>query len=50
VLAARGEHSVIAEADDADSVSVALLTRLGARRYGGSVELIRRQAAIVAAD
>ena len=42
VLVARGETSVIAEADDADVTAVVLLTRLGARRYGGSVELIRR--------
>ncbi|MBO0830462.1 MAG: GNAT family N-acetyltransferase [Actinobacteria bacterium] len=42
VLSARGEDSVIAEADDDNAPSVTLLTRLGARRYGGSVELIRR--------
>ncbi len=43
VLAARGDTSVIAEVDDANVASVSLLTGLGARRYGGSVELIRRQ-------
>ena len=42
VIGARGEESVIAEADDANVASVLLLTGLGARRYGGSVELIRR--------
>lgn len=42
VLVARGETSLIAEADDASVVSSSLLRRLGARRYGGSVELIRR--------
>lgn len=44
VLSARGEASVVAEVDDANTASVALLTSLGARRYGGSVELIRRHA------
>jgi hypothetical protein len=43
VLSARGKASVICEADDANIASVSLLTSLGARRYGGSVELIRRQ-------
>ena len=47
VLVARGDTSVIAEADDASIVSALLLTRLGARRYGGSVELIRQHAANV---
>lgn len=42
VLDARGIHSVTCEADDANVASVTLLTRLGARRYGGTVELIRR--------
>ncbi len=42
VIGARGEESVIAAADDANVASVLLLTGLGARRYGGSVELIRR--------
>jgi GNAT superfamily N-acetyltransferase len=50
VLVARGETSVIAEADDADTVAVALLSRLGARRYGGSVELMRRHPAVVLAE
>jgi len=50
VLVARGETSVIAEADDASDPSVSLLRRLGARRYGGSVELIRRYQAITGAD
>ena len=49
VLVARGETSVIAEADDASVPSALLLTRLGARRYGGSVELIRRHVADVVA-
>ena len=43
VLAARGATSVVGEVDDTNVASVALLTGLGARRYGGSVELIRRQ-------
>ncbi len=42
VLAARGAASVVAEVDDTNEPSLALLTRLGGRRYGGSVELIRR--------
>jgi GNAT superfamily N-acetyltransferase len=42
VLAARGDTSVVGEADDANAASVSLLTGLGARRYGGNVELIRR--------
>jgi GNAT superfamily N-acetyltransferase len=45
VLSARGEASATAEADDANVASVSLLTGIGARRYGGSVELIRRHAA-----
>ena len=44
VLGGRGVASVICEADDTNVGSVSLLTRLGARRYGGSVELIRRRA------
>ena len=44
VLDACGQPSVTAEADDANVASVSLLTRLGARRYGGSIELIRRHA------
>ena len=43
VLAARGATSVVGEADDANVAAVSLLTGLGARRYGGNVELIRRQ-------
>ncbi len=42
VLAAKGASSVVAEVDDTNEPSLSLLTRLGARRYGGSVELIRR--------
>lgn len=43
VLAGRGATSVTGETDDTNVASVSLLTGLGARRYGGSVELIRRQ-------
>jgi ribosomal protein S18 acetylase RimI-like enzyme len=43
VLRARGVASVTCEADDANVPSVSLLSTLGARRYGGSVELIRPQ-------
>ena len=43
VLAARGETSVTCEVDDTNVVSVSWLTGLGARRYGGNAELIRRQ-------
>jgi GNAT superfamily N-acetyltransferase len=43
VLAARGDTSVIGEVDDTDVASLSLLTGLGARRYGGEVELIRRR-------
>jgi GNAT superfamily N-acetyltransferase len=43
VLAARGETSVVGEVDDTNVASISLLTGLGARRYGGNVELIRRQ-------
>ena len=42
VLAARGDASAVGEADDANAAAVSLLTGLGARRYGGNVELIRR--------
>jgi GNAT superfamily N-acetyltransferase len=42
VLAAKGARSVVAEVDDTNEPSLSLLTGLGARRYGGSVELIRR--------
>jgi RimJ/RimL family protein N-acetyltransferase len=44
-LSTRGNEIVTCEADDTNVASVALLTRLGARRYGGSVELIRRNRA-----
>jgi ribosomal protein S18 acetylase RimI-like enzyme len=43
VLAARGETSVAGEVDDTNVASLSLLTGLGARRYGGNMELIRRQ-------
>ena len=43
VLAARGDTSVVGEVDDTNVASLSLLTGLGARRYGGNVELIRRQ-------
>jgi GNAT superfamily N-acetyltransferase len=43
VLAARGDTSVVGEVDDTNAASLSLLTGLGARRYGGNVELIRRQ-------
>jgi ribosomal protein S18 acetylase RimI-like enzyme len=42
VVAARGDSSVVGEVDDTNAASVSLLTGLGARRYGGNVELIRR--------
>ena len=45
VLAARGDTSVVGEVDDTNVTSLPLLTGLGARRYGGNVELIRRQPA-----
>jgi GNAT superfamily N-acetyltransferase len=43
VLAARGDSTVVCEVDDTNVASLSLLTGLGARRYGGNVELIRRQ-------
>ncbi len=43
VLAAREDQSVVGEADDTNLTALSLLTGLGARRYGGNVELIRRQ-------
>ena len=43
VLAGRGATSVTGEVDDTNVASVSLLTGLGAQRYGGNVELIRRQ-------
>ena len=39
----RGREEVSAEVDDANAASTALLTGLGARRTGGSLELIRRR-------
>jgi GNAT superfamily N-acetyltransferase len=50
VLAARGDTSVIGEVDDTNVASVSLLTGLGARRYGGNVELIRREPGRSACD
>jgi transposase len=43
VVAARGDTSAVGEVDDTNVASASLLTGLGARRYGGNVELIRRQ-------
>jgi GNAT superfamily N-acetyltransferase len=43
VLAARGDTSVVGEADDTNVACLSLLAGLGARRYGGNVELIRPQ-------
>jgi RimJ/RimL family protein N-acetyltransferase len=42
VLYRRGQAEVTAEADDANTTSRSLLLGLGARREGGSVELVRR--------
>ena len=50
VLAARGDTSVVCEVDDTNVASISLLTGLGARRYGGNVELIRRQPSRSAPD
>jgi GNAT superfamily N-acetyltransferase len=50
VLAARGDTSVTGEVDDTNVASLSLLTGLGARRYGGNVELIRRQSGRSACD
>ncbi|HEV3480213.1 MAG TPA: GNAT family N-acetyltransferase [Gaiellaceae bacterium] len=41
VLAERGKSEVFAEVDDANVASTSLLEALGARRTGGSIELIR---------
>jgi len=41
-LSARRISEVAAEADAADAASNALLSRIGARRVGGSIELVRR--------
>ncbi len=43
VLAAQGATSVVGEVDDTNAASLSLLSGLGARRYGGNVELIRRR-------
>src|SRR6201987_4973764 len=43
VLAARGDTSLVGEVDDTNVASLSLLASRGARRYGGNVELIRRQ-------
>jgi GNAT superfamily N-acetyltransferase len=43
VLVARGDTSVVGEVDDTNGACLAVLTGLGARRYGGNVELIRRR-------
>jgi len=50
VLAARGDASVVGEVDDANVASLSLLTGLGARRYGGNMELLRRQPGRSASD
>jgi ribosomal protein S18 acetylase RimI-like enzyme len=42
VLVDRGDMSVTGEVDDANVAALSLLTGLGARRYGGNVELIKR--------
>jgi GNAT superfamily N-acetyltransferase len=42
-LAARGDASAVGEVDGTNVASLSVLTGLGARRYGGNVELIRRQ-------
>jgi ribosomal protein S18 acetylase RimI-like enzyme len=42
VLHERGGAQVTAEVDDTNVASLSLLTRLGARRTGGSVELVKR--------
>jgi ribosomal protein S18 acetylase RimI-like enzyme len=42
VLHERGSTQVTAEVDDTNVASLSLLTRLGARRTGGSVELVKR--------
>ena len=41
-LSERGISEVAAEADAANTASNALLSRIGARRVGGSIELVRR--------
>lgn len=42
VVYERGETDVTAEVDDTNSPSVSLLPRLGARRLGGTIELVMR--------
>ncbi len=42
VVYERGETDVTAEVDATNSPSVSLLTRLGARRLGGTIELVMR--------
>lgn len=42
VLHDRGTKEVFAEVDDTNVASVALMSRLGARRIGGAIELVRR--------
>ena len=42
VVYERGETEVTAEVDDTNSLSVSLLLRLGARRLGGTIELVMR--------
>jgi len=46
VLHERGRPQVTAEVDDTNVAALSLLTRLGARRTGGSVELVRRAAVV----
>ena len=46
VLHERGSKRVTAEVDDTNVASLSLLTRLGARRTGGSVELVKRAAVV----
>jgi ribosomal protein S18 acetylase RimI-like enzyme len=41
-LRERGENEVAAEADTTNTASNALLSSIGARRVGGSIELVRR--------
>lgn len=42
VLAARGQHEVKTEIDDTNVASRTLLAGFGARRCGGTIELVRR--------
>jgi GNAT superfamily N-acetyltransferase len=43
VLHQRGQHEVECEVDETNTASNSLMTRLGARRVGGNVELVRRE-------